>query len=66
MSRAKIDILEALYPINIWPCNIPRPFARFQSDFEEQYRNINNIPWVITQPYALRNKPLLNECDKDI
>ena len=56
VSRTLFEILNAIYPLNFWPTQIPRPFARFQSRFEERYRNIDHIPWVVTQPYELRSR----------
>ena len=50
------EILENIYPQDNWPYRIPRPFALYQSRFEEVYRNALNLPWLTTMHYELRSR----------
>ena len=54
VSRNVHEALNAIYPFDIWPNKIERPWSLFQSRVEEVYRNSEHIPWFVTSPYEIR------------
>ena len=58
VEEETLEILNNIYPQDNWPYRIPRPFALYQSRFEEVYHNALNLPWLTTMCYELRSRTI--------